>query len=386
MLDFDENPSSPYGCHTIALLNTTEDYDNLHEALTDIADEMKKLHCIEVDGKVFCVEFYLGGDWKFLALVTGIEAASSIYFCVWCKCPSDEKHIVGKWSALDTTKGARTTKETQTLCLEKKKPVKKFCCVRQPLFPMIEIKYVIPDILHLFLRISDVLVNLLILELRRMDGITKATTKVTDLTALQNIVKYEKFLQGHCKIGFHFYTEKESKHLKWRDLTGTEKLKLFKQIDIPNLFPGYPNGDNVQGIWRRFFNIYNLLREKNNMNSDEFKLATKQWLQEFLEVYQTKQATPYIHLLTNHIVEMMDTHGSLAPFTQQGVEKLNDIITQEYFKSTNHRQDSLKQIMLKLNRLEDLNEKYPGRIKVKHVCSKCKQEGHNARACPNESV
>ena len=124
----------------------------------------------------------------------------------------------------------------------------------------------------------------------------------------------------------------------------------------------------------------------NSAAINEFKLATKQWLEEFLKVYQTKQATPYIHLLTNHIVEMMETHGSLAPFTQQGVEKLNDIITQDYFKSTNHRQDSLKQIMLKLNRLEDLNEKYPGRIKVKHVCSKCKQEGHNSRTCPSESV
>jgi len=40
-------------CHTIALLNTTEDYDNLYKALTDIADEMKNLHYIEVDGKVF---------------------------------------------------------------------------------------------------------------------------------------------------------------------------------------------------------------------------------------------------------------------------------------------------------------------------------------------
>ena len=60
-----------------------------------------------------------------------------------------------------------------------------------------------------------------------MDGITKATTKVTDLTALQNIVKYEKISKGYCKIGFHIYTEKESKHLKWRDLTGTKKLKTI---------------------------------------------------------------------------------------------------------------------------------------------------------------
>ena len=90
--------------------------------------------------------------------------------------------------------------------------------------------------------------------------------------------------------------------------------------------------------------------------------------------------TPYIHLLTSHIPEMLELHGSLAAFTQQGVEKLNDIITQDYIKSTNHR-DILKQVMLKLNRLEDLSDAGCVRTKVKHVCSKCKQEGHNARTC-----
>jgi len=81
---------------------------------------------------------------------------------------------------------------------------------------------------------------------------------------------------------------------------------------------------------------------------------------------------------------MLELHGSLAAFTQQGVEKLNDIITQDYFKSTNHR-DSLKQIMLKFNCLEDLSDSGCGCIKVKHVCSICKQEGHNACTCTSLS-
>ena len=51
LIGFNENPSSPYGCHTIALLNTIEDYDNLQESLSDIAD---------VDGKEFTLRFYLG--------------------------------------------------------------------------------------------------------------------------------------------------------------------------------------------------------------------------------------------------------------------------------------------------------------------------------------
>ena len=52
LLDVDKNPSSPYRYHTITLLNTTEDYDNLYEALANIADEMKHLHSINVEGRV----------------------------------------------------------------------------------------------------------------------------------------------------------------------------------------------------------------------------------------------------------------------------------------------------------------------------------------------
>ena len=386
LLDISENPLSPYGCHTIALLNTNEDYDNLQESLSDIADEMKQLKSITVDGKEFTLEFYLGGDWKFLALVTGIEAATSKYFCVWCKCPSDEKHIPGIWSALNHERGARTVKETQELSKQKKKPTEKFGCVHQPLFSMIEIKNIVPDILHLFLRICDVLINLFIMELRRMDA--KESTKVKDSTKSKSLSKYENFLLDVCKISFHFYQDKESKSLKWRDLTGNEKLKLFMQIQIPTLFPLFPDGSKIQSIWKSFLEIYDLLRKKPCMSTDEietFELKTKNWLVEFLKVYQTKQVTPYIHFLTSHIPEMLKFHGSLRGFTQQGLEKLNDIITQDYFKSTNHR-NSLKQIMLKLNRLEDLNDSGCSRSKVIHCCSVCKQEGHNARTCTSSKT
>lgn len=40
----------------------------------------------------------LGGDWKFLALVTGIDSATikSIRLYVWCKCPMDECRNIDK--------------------------------------------------------------------------------------------------------------------------------------------------------------------------------------------------------------------------------------------------------------------------------------------------
>jgi len=80
-------------------------------------------------------------------------------------------------------------------------------------------------------------VNVLILEQHRIDGLIKATRKVTDLAALQNeILKDEKF------------------------------PRLFKQINIPS---HYHNENKMQDVWTRFFNTF------CNINSAEFMLMTK---------------------------------------------------------------------------------------------------------------
>ena len=60
--------------------------------------------------------------------------------------------------------------------------------------------------------------------------------------------------------------------MKWRDQTGNEKLKLFKQIQIPAVFPHFPNGDTVQNIWKDFLEIYDLLRSKACMNIEEIRI------------------------------------------------------------------------------------------------------------------
>jgi len=57
--------------------------------------------------------------------------------------------------------------------------------------------------------------NLLIVELRCLDGINKNTSYFD---------KYIKVLNDDCKVSFHKYQDKESKVLKWRDLTGPEKI------------------------------------------------------------------------------------------------------------------------------------------------------------------
>ncbi len=370
------NPNSPGGNHTIALLNCNEKYSELSQALEDICDEIKSLKFITVNGDQFSVEFYLGADLKFLALCMGIEAANAKYSCIWCTCPAEDRYNINKiWSIKHKEHGARTIEDIKKLSIKKGK--QKLGCIRQPLFPSIPVDHVIPDILHLFLRISDVLTNLLIQELRRMDGIERSSD------CGNHLMKYKNFLNENAKVSFHFYSDKTTKSLKWRDLTGPEKLRQFSKIDIPTLFPNIQEASKIQFIWVELLELYTILRGIKPLTDTDiqsFKIRVKKWLSVFLSIYQTKHVTPYIHILVSHVPEFLEIYGSLSPFSQQGLEKLNDDITKNYFRSTNHRNhEALTQLLFKLNRVEDLQNF--GRTKEIHSCSGCKGRGHNIRTC-----
>ena len=60
-------------------------------------------------------------------------------------------------------------------------------------------------------------------------------------------------------------SNKDSRSLKWCDLMGPEKLKIFDQIDIPHLLLRIPNATKVQEIWNSFLGIYNILRSTNSL-------------------------------------------------------------------------------------------------------------------------
>ena len=125
----------------------------------------------------------------------------------------------------------------------------KYGYVRQPVFPYIPVDHIIPDTLHLFLRVTDVLINLLIRDLRCLDALKNSKSNL-------NIEKYITFLNEKCKISFHMYTDKESKELKWRDLIGPEKIRLFEKVDLEQMFSEMPNVSTIQSIWKKFEILY----------------------------------------------------------------------------------------------------------------------------------
>jgi hypothetical protein len=53
-----------------------------------IMDQITELanNGITINGKRFTLEFVFCSEWKFFALLIGILAANSIWFCPWCMC------------------------------------------------------------------------------------------------------------------------------------------------------------------------------------------------------------------------------------------------------------------------------------------------------------
>ena len=88
----------------------------------------------------------------------------------------------------------------------------------------------------------------------------------------------------------------------------------------------------------------------------------------------------YLHVIYLNFLQNMVLY--VAPFSQQGLEKLNDIITKHYFRGTNHHtMNSLNQI---LNRLEELSDEGFVHSKEIHTCTLCKESGHNSRTCKHK--
>ena len=258
-----------------------------------------------------------------------------------------------KWSAFDASTGARTVAKIQSLTCQPKSRRKGY--IRDPIFKFIPIDHVMIDTLHLFLRVADVLINLLIQDLRREDGILKATN--IDTSQHSSITAYESLL-ADCKINFRWFISKATKDLQRRDLTGPEKVHLFNQVDLPNL----KNVAALQDVWKEFWRLFTKLQSPGDIS--ELEEDIKNWVRLFLQLYQTKNITPYIHAFAHHVPEFIKCYGSICKFYQQGLEKLNDVTTQHYLRGMNHRDlEALAQVMQKRNRLEELeNSGFKGAV------------------------
>ena len=71
------------------------------------------------------------------------------------------------------------------------------------------------------------------------------------------------------------FVDKDSKKLKWRDLTGPEKIRLFLNIYISVLFPYLEAKEKIRELWRVFFELILKLHVED---SARFASQAKEWV------------------------------------------------------------------------------------------------------------
>ena len=140
--------------------------------------------------------------------------------------------------------------------------------------------------------------------------------------------------------------------------------------------------ERKQVLWNELLELHETFSKRPEdvtaADMDSFDLKSKEWVRKFTQVYHSDRVTPYIHAMANHTSEFMRVHGSILPFTQQGLETM----TKDYFRATCHRNDqALIQILQKRNRIEHMKDM--GTVTPKHhtVSCSCCSEGHNRLTC-----
>ena len=95
-----------------------------------------------------------------------------------------------------------------------------------------------------------------------------------------------------------------------------------------------PNNNNVQKLWKKF---YSLVQQSNCDDIDKLEKSAKSWvIIHFVNLYQSKDVILYVHAFSMHVSQFLHLHGDISSFTQQGLEKVNNITMNFYQRCSNH--------------------------------------------------
>ena len=136
--------------------------------------------------------------------------------------------------------------------------------------------------------------------------------------------------------------------------TNWSRKAVFSKINIAETFPEIPQSSDVHTLWKQLLDINTLLSIRPEEITGEkvanFRSKSTAFVQMFTQIYSAKHVTPYMHCMMQHVGEFMSMSGALLSFTQQGLEKYNDMMTKDYFRSSSHKgQECLTQILQKQN-------------------------------------
>ncbi|PFX16151.1 hypothetical protein AWC38_SpisGene19579 [Stylophora pistillata] len=269
LVEHGQNCLSSSGNHTIAVVKGKEDHDTLRKSLANVIQDVNKLVKdgeIDVDGQMVKLEFFLGGDYKFLLIAMGMKAATTNNSCIWCKIHKNERcNMSHSCEHFASAAMARTIIKSWS---------KQTGCHSDPFF-QIPIDNVVLDELHLMLRITDRLEQGLILDILKWDtddNYSKPSSRKTHdhLDAL---------LKAFCSLGVSLSVYKVTDgKWEWTSLLGREKKILLRKL--PSLFEQIlppSKVENTRQLWTNFRELLEMMNKEKISEDDitTFERKTK---------------------------------------------------------------------------------------------------------------
>ena len=326
-------------------------------------EKLNQINEISLDDVSYKIVFHAGGDLKWLANCFGINAANSLYPCVWCTWK-----MKNKLNIEDTEINfpiSRNHKEALS-CSKKKDMDEKKGYLNKAIFPFISFDKVVVDILHLTLRITDKLFQLLLDRLQQLDGNDSSDFNKRSATNV-----FRKYIINECKITSPFYIKKvnnESK-TKLRKLNQNERIKIINKIcdqeqktTLADIFDLKNHKEDksilkLSHLFSEFSEITKIIKNLHqDINMDDLKKKLRDWLKLFIQI--DEKITPYIHVFCFHLPDFIEKFSSLNLFSMQGLEKSNHIAKIYFHRQTNHHKSAFTKILLeKINRKEYIHLK-----------------------------
>jgi hypothetical protein len=339
-----------------------ENYEEISLSLQDLLNIIKDLNVLEMNNEKFNLEYFLSSDYKMLLNLYGHKGANSKESCFYCR--KNLKDIPDINEDLLITRSLSDSFEADGH--------------REPIIKFIDYKNCVIDLLHLLLRVSDHLFEILIAKLIKIDNNNGA-----DIERRPYFKIFMDFLKNKCKISNPWYVSSKSEDkIKLRSLNGNDRIKIFNTIfreyettdiktgkkikkrkNFTDIFPTSEDKNkkfiDESNVWYVFFENLNSIKRYDIIDLDKLDSSLKKWLRIYLKILwenlKKKSIPPYIHIMCFHLCEILQNYGSINKFTTQSLEKLNDFTTQYYHISSNkknYQKNFLLQIIKKRNRIE----------------------------------
>ena len=254
----------------------SKDQASKEESLRELLEPFKNFTHVTIRGKEFKVVQKFTSDMKFIYEVYGLSTASSHYSCIYC-----ETNLQEAWQPGDETKRIpinRTLAEARRVVeqnLKKQDKNEKKGYIHAPLCH-IDFNMIVLDTLHLFLRMSDRLIDALLLILNTHD----AKPLNTNLDMRPALGKFLGILKNECKITNPYYLK--NKEFRLRTLNGSERERIFiyfsnQQSSLVATYPAIEKMGEFEkvfkGFWLLFCKIKNYKPEYKDMVSPALPTA-----------------------------------------------------------------------------------------------------------------